>query len=675
MRRLFTGVVLLLITSIIFFSITCSNQTQPPNIVLITMDTLRADALGCYGNQTISTPVLDQIAGEGVLFRQAICQVPATLSSHTAIMTGRYPKTTGVRFRTHRVPQSEETLAEILQQNGYQTAAFIAASVLAPDFGLDQGFDLYDLGSLATNSGGLKVERRGDEVIDSSLTYLQQRDKSKPFFMWIHLYDPHTPYQAPQPFHTRYDPEYQGNITGSIREITRFNAARERSVSPRDLQHLKALYWGEVSYMDHQIGRFITALEQESLMDETILALIADHGENLGEKQHFFHGDTLYETEVHIPFMIRYPKRIPAPREVSQLVESIDLFPTLLQLSGAAAVPSYIDGVSLLPVITSSMTDPIKPGYMETEADVSVQGNKLFGIRSEEYKFIFNNLHRRTDVPLGLFTEIPLKGPSVIAMRIKGDDAVRLMVHVRYRTQELYASRDFQALSRLPSTVIHAETFGSDPIHLEMKAQKSFLPTPEGWQLQVTPELYRLARDYGESQGWLTDWMVIEGVGVDASVPYTQQSTVFAVDQFELYAPQLRFPSSSPKYRAPFWIVEDFEGDSPRALQDSGEGVSHQTHFSWLNENIFHGNRQQKVEIEYQEGFIPQRDELYHLSSDPHEENNLLQESPTADMTQTAEHFRILIQRWLQDQFSTPDAIPLTADQREALEALGYTTQ
>ena len=281
MRRLFTGVVLLLITSIIFFSITCSNQTQPPNIVLITMDTLRADALGCYGNQTISTPVLDQIAGEGVLFRQAICQVPATLSSHTAIMTGRYPKTTGVRFRTHRVPQSEETLAEILQQNGYQTAAFIAASVLAPDFGLDQGFDLYDLGSLATNSGGLKVERRGDEVIDSSLTYLQQRDKSKPFF---HVDTPlRSPYaiSGSTAFSYRYDPEYQGNITGSIREITRFNAARERAYLP-ETQHLKALYWGEVSYMDHQIGRFITAWNRK-VMDETILALIADHGENWEE--------------------------------------------------------------------------------------------------------------------------------------------------------------------------------------------------------------------------------------------------------------------------------------------------------------------------------------------------------------------------------------------------------
>ena len=269
--------------------------------------------------------------------------------------------------------------------------------------------------------------------------------------------------------------------------------------------------------MDHQIGRFITALEQESLMDETILALIADHGENLGEKQHFFHGDTLYETEVHIPFMIRYPKRIPAPREVSQLVESIDLFPTLLQLSGAAAVPSYIDGVSLLPVITSSMTDPIKPGYMETEADASVQGNKLFGIRSEEYKFIFNNLHRRTDVPMGLFTEIPLKGPSVIAMRIKGDDAVRLMVHVRYRTR----SRQPGCALRLPSTVIHAG-FRLRPHSSGDESAKSFLHTPEGWQLQVTPEPTGW-QDYGESQGLPTDWMVIEAGVMPVPCPATNR--------------------------------------------------------------------------------------------------------------------------------------------------------
>lgn len=650
---------------------------ERPNVLLLTLDTLRADALGCYGHPIVQTPNLDRLAAEGALFGDAICQIPATLTSHTAIMTGRHPKTNGVRFRSAQVPESETTLAELFSANGYQTAAYISALVLHPRHGLDQGFDEYYLGSMQQNGRPAAPERRADETIGGAIQYLENRGEA-PFFLWVHLYDPHTPYDAPEPYTAMYDEDYDGPLRGTVAEITRLTADRGAGVSERDLKHLEALYHGEVTYMDAQIGRLFHAMEEGGLFDNTIVAALADHGEALGERGHFFHGTELYRHSMRIPLLIRWPPGVRAGARIGPLVQSIDLFPTLLELAGIEG-GGAAEGRSLAGLIRTGDENapPEAPGFMETEADPVSPANKLFALRTDEYKFIENSAHRRPETPLGLYAEIPLKGPAVIMARLRGDESVRLMAHIRYRTEALYASRDPAALAELPSTAVYAETVGTDPLHNEARSNANFLDAPEGWRLQMTPDLYRVAKEYGESRGWPTEWMVIEGAGVDASLPHVRDAGEFEIDQIELYAPGLRFPDT-PKFRDPFWIVQDFEGPDAVPLADSGEGPPHQTAFSWREGPLFGGNRHLHVRIEYSEIIEPNDiDEIFAVLIDPDEETNLLQseqlgESDRRDVSQAAEDMRALLDKWRNAEGGALDPVEMDESTREALRALGY---
>ncbi|MEW6234647.1 MAG: sulfatase [Candidatus Omnitrophota bacterium] len=651
----------------------CFNNGNRPNILLLTLDTLRADALGCYGSMDGRTPNLDRLAQEGVLFEDAVCQIPATLTSHTAIMTGRNPKTTGVRFRTARVPLHEKTIGEVFHAAGYETAAFISSFVLAPEFGLNQGFERYEMGGISPNGGAAPVERRAEETIDQVILYLSHHPKI-PFFIWVHLYDPHTPYDAPPPYSSMFDPSYAGSLKGSVEEITRLNAAKGEGLSERDRRRLRALYLGETAYMDHHIGRLLDKLKQSGLSERTVVAAIADHGENLGEGGRFFHGDDLYQPAAHVPLIMRYPKRLNSGERTAAPVQSIDLFPTLLELANIAPAAG-VEGISLLPLCSKQKAEfQSKLAYMETEADPVTEGNKIYGLRAMKNKFLYHSAHRRPEVPLGVFTEIPLKGPTIVMLRVQGDPAIRLMAHVRYRTEALYASRDFQALATLPTTVIHAETAGSDPVHKEAMESKAFLNAPDGWRTQMTPDLHRIARSYGQAQGWPVNWMVLEGVGVDASIPHKQKSAVFAVDQIEAFAPSLRFPSS-PRLRFPFWIIEDFENAASRGLADAGEGPPHTIQSEWLYESLLNGKQQQKITITFpSEIEADALDELFDLSRDPLEERNLLTGANTEkEPAQTAAYCRTLLDSWIAKKAGETDARDWNPAQLEALEALGYT--
>jgi len=194
----------------ILFALGCDRREPPPNIVLVTLDTTRPDYLGCYGNDWIETPNFDRVASEGALFEDAVCQIPTTLSSHTAILTSLYPRTNGVRSGVAIVPSEITTLPEHLKSLGYQTAAFVAAAVLEKKYHLDQGFETYDDGPFHP------VERPAVEVNAKVLDWLEKsHDPKKPVFLWIHYYDPHSPYQPDKEWVEKYTPAYQGSITGA----------------------------------------------------------------------------------------------------------------------------------------------------------------------------------------------------------------------------------------------------------------------------------------------------------------------------------------------------------------------------------------------------------------------------------------------------------------------------
>lgn len=253
-------------------------QRPTSNVILITVDTLRADRLGCYGYKLIETPNMDRLAAEGARFSTAVAQVPMTLPSHCTILTGTYPTFHKVRDNVgYRLDDSMTTIAELLKPRGFQTAAFVGSYVLDSRFGLNQGFDFYyDHFNPGKNPDGFlkldQLERRGEEVMRHTLAWMEGAAPKGPFFAWVHLYDPHDPYDPPEPFKTKYK---------------------------------SRLYDGEIAYVDRQIGKLLAFLESKKLYDKTTIVLVGDHGESFGEHNEVKHGYFIYDTTLLVPFIVK----------------------------------------------------------------------------------------------------------------------------------------------------------------------------------------------------------------------------------------------------------------------------------------------------------------------------------------------------------------------------------
>lgn len=292
------------------------------NVVLITIDTLRADHVGCYGYKQIKTPNIDGLAADGVRFERAFAVVPVTLPSHTSMLTGTYPMLSGMHdFSGNKLSQLQPTLASVLKQAGYQTGAVIAAAVLDSRFGLNQGFDFYydhfDFNRL--DEANLdQMERPGNVVADVALDWLEKdwlaKNSQKKFFLWMHLYDPHFPYRPHEPY------------------------SREYAAQPYD---------GEIAFADEQVGRLVRYLKEKGIYQNTMIVLCGDHGESLGEHGEKTHGFFIYNATMHVPLIIRLPENA-AARVIGDPVSLVDLMPTVLGAVGLE-VPSQVQGRSLLP--------------------------------------------------------------------------------------------------------------------------------------------------------------------------------------------------------------------------------------------------------------------------------------------------------------------------------------
>ncbi|MBZ5565201.1 MAG: sulfatase-like hydrolase/transferase [Acidobacteriia bacterium] len=341
----------------------CKSKTKTPgpSVILITVDTLRADHLRCYGYQSIDTPATDALARDGVMFTRAIAQVPLTAPSHAAILTGTYPSWNGLRdWSDHGIHTDVPTLAEIFKRHGYTTAAFVSAFVLDSMWGLDRGFDLYDdwfktEGYRTMRQGNL--ERRADETVDHALAWLKSAP-AQPIFLWLHLYDPHAPYRPPEPFQTRY---------------------RDRP------------YDGEVAFTDQQIGRFFDYLKTQDLYAPSLIVLTSDHGEGLGEHQEQEHGFFIYNATVRVPLIIKFPSSyVPTQRSVSQVVNSVDIAPTLVRASGIPDLDARtFQGQSLLSLVEKDSPRPSRQGFSESLYPRNFLGTHvLFGVQTDRYHYI-----------------------------------------------------------------------------------------------------------------------------------------------------------------------------------------------------------------------------------------------------------------------------------------------
>lgn len=328
------------------------------NLVVITLDTTRADHIGAYGSTLVETPAFDRLAREGTLFAQTMSSAPLTLPAHSSMFTGRFPPEHGVRDNGGFFLADEQTtLAETLKAQGFATGAFIAAFVLDGKWGISQGFDEYfddfDLAERRGRSIG-NIQRPGNEVVDKALPWIDGVKDSR-FFAWIHLYDPHTPYDPPEPFKT----QYKGHP-----------------------------YRGEVAFTDSQVGRVIAFLEQRNLLDRTVVAVLGDHGESLGDHGEDSHGFFIYESVTHVPFVLRAPFAKTGARRVDEPVRLVDLSPTLLDLVGLPAMPN-VSGRSLVPLMTGDVVELGLEGYAEAMYPLHHFGwSDLRALRSGRYKLI-----------------------------------------------------------------------------------------------------------------------------------------------------------------------------------------------------------------------------------------------------------------------------------------------
>jgi arylsulfatase A-like enzyme/Flp pilus assembly protein TadD len=327
------------------------------NVVIITIDTLRADHLGCYGYKQIRTPNIDALASESARFERAYTPVPVTLPAHTVILTGTYPVFSGMHdFSGNKLNPKQPTLASVLKRQGYTTGAVIGSAVLDSRFGLNQGFDFYydhfDFNRLQ-ESNLEEMERPGNVVTDVALDWLG-KNRPNQFFLWMHLYDPHYPYRPPPPYSEQY---------------------KDR------------LYDGEIAFADVQVGRLISFLKANNTYRHTLIVLTGDHGESLGEHGEKTHGFFIYNATLHVPVIIHLPGSA-STKTVSELVSLADLMPTVLQAL-KVDIPTEVQGHGLLPLMVPTKAGETRNLYAETFLPrLHFNWSELRAVETEKYQFI-----------------------------------------------------------------------------------------------------------------------------------------------------------------------------------------------------------------------------------------------------------------------------------------------
>jgi arylsulfatase A-like enzyme/tetratricopeptide (TPR) repeat protein len=325
------------------------------NILLITLDTTRADHLGCYGYASAKTPNLDRLAGEGIRFARVYCPAPLTLPSHASIMTGLYPVAHGVRNNGHDLPSGIRTLAEILKGRSYSTAAFVSSFSVDSRFGLDRGFDVYDdtfRSELPFKTQN--AERRAEETFSKFSRWLENNGKSR-FFGWVHYFDPHLPYDPPSP----YKEEFKGNP-----------------------------YDGEIAYMDRYVGAVLERLKELGILERTIIVVAGDHGEGLGDKVETGHGIFLYEETLKVPLIFHNPAIFPRSQVIESQVRLIDIAPTILEIIGLKNEAAGMTGQSLVALLQGKSGKDLDSLVETFYPRENFGWSELVGLVSGRWKYI-----------------------------------------------------------------------------------------------------------------------------------------------------------------------------------------------------------------------------------------------------------------------------------------------
>jgi len=313
------------------------------NVLLISLDSLRADHLRAYGYRPDTAPAIDRLAREGVLFDNAIATSSWTLPTHVTMFTGRYQLSHGVVDETSVLPSSIPTLGQIFKAAGFSTAGFASGPYLAGHYGYERGMDTYrDLSERFADPRAARSAVLSPEINDNALAWLDAHAGER-FFLFLHYFDIHYDYVPPAPYDTMFDPDYTGTIDGR-------NFIERSDVNPkmdkRDLDHIRALYDGEIRFTDEHVGRVLDKLAALGLLEKTVVLLVSDHGDEFFEHGNKGHHRTVYDEVIHVPFVLRLPGKAHAGQRVEDQVSLVDVLPTLLE-SAAIAVPPDAEGISV----------------------------------------------------------------------------------------------------------------------------------------------------------------------------------------------------------------------------------------------------------------------------------------------------------------------------------------
>lgn len=347
------------------------DEEQGPNIILISFDTLGAGHMGCYGHRRDTTPNLDRLASEGVLFERCVAASPWTLPSHVSLLTGQNCSAHGIVTNDYRLGDSFVTLAETLQENGYQTAAITEGGNVSSAFGFGQGFESYDNGTIQDI----------DLTFAKAFRWLEKK-RNRKFFLFVHTYESHAYYKKREPYYSRFSADYDGLIHGSLEFLGRPKSAPIH-LRPADAAEIGALYDSEIAYLDEWFRKLMDRLAALGLAESTTIVVTSDHGEGFGEHDYFGHGNTLYDELLLVPLIMKGPG-LPRRLTVGRQVRSIDVMPTLLALHGLP-IPDGIDGENLLGLIGESTVE-IPPAI--SEVDTHAYGPTKKSIRLDDSKLI-----------------------------------------------------------------------------------------------------------------------------------------------------------------------------------------------------------------------------------------------------------------------------------------------
>ncbi len=354
-------------------------------VLLISIDTLRADHLGCYGYPRATSPLLDAIAAEGVLFEDVFSPSPWTLPAHGSLLTGLYPSRHGLKSHDDYLPSRIATLASVLSRQGYRTAAVVNSHNLSPRYGLDRGFQEFRYLEESVD----RVEPT-TEIVDQAIGWIRAWGE-RPFFLFVHSYDVHSDYRSRAAFEAQFAGPYQGVVDGSTAQLI---SAREGKLTleTKDAAHLVDLYDAGIRQMDEELGRLISFLREERRLEDTLLVITSDHGEEFLERGGVLHGRTQFQEVVRVPLILRGPG-LPRGQRIESTVSLLDVMPTVLALAGIGQL-APVDGVDLGPLWRKGGV--IASRYLFGEADHNnLEPDVTRAARRENFKLHFNRLTRK----------------------------------------------------------------------------------------------------------------------------------------------------------------------------------------------------------------------------------------------------------------------------------------